>query len=200
MNCLYCDQPIYSYTLRSILWKEDELCPNCRRKLKASRKIVDMEEFKVETFFEYEGIFRELLLQYKECHDEALKGVFLYDLKEYIEVRYRSYSLVFIPSSRKKREERGFNHLEGMFQTVQLKRTGGLEMKEEMNQEGKNSTERKEMIGNFFYNGPFADKILLVDDVLTTGSTLKGAYRCLKPHASNIKVLSLAYKNITLHK
>lgn len=199
MNCLFCDRRIRSYSLRSILWKEDELCLECRRKLKVSRKIVGMEDFKVETFFEYDGIFRDLLLQYKECHDEALKDVFLYDLKEYLEIRYHSYALLLIPSSRKKRAERGFDHLEEMFRTVQLKKASGLYMKKEMSQEGKNSTERKEMIGNFIYNGPFLDRILLADDVLTTGSTLKGAYRCLKAHSSDIKVLSLAYKNITLH-
>ncbi len=199
MNCLYCDRPIRSYTLRSILWKEDELCPECRKRLKVSRKIIDTGEFKVETFFEYDGIFRDLLLQFKECHDEALKDVFLYDLKEYIEIRYHSYCLMFIPSSQKKREERGFSHLEEMFRTVQLKRASGLEMKKEMSQEGKNSAERRKMIGNFAYNGPFIKRILLVDDVLTTGSTLKGAFRCLKSHAFDVKVLTLAYKNITLH-
>ena len=199
MNCLYCDRPIRSYTLRSILWKEDELCPDCRRKLRVSRRIIDMKEFKVETFFEYDGFFREFLLQYKECHDEALKDVFLYDLKEYIEIRYRPYHLIFIPSSRKKKAERGFSHLEEMFRTVQLKRISGLEMKREMSQEGKNSSEREEMINNFVYKGPFTDRILLLDDVLTTGSTLKGAFHCLKPYSSDIKVLSLAYKNITLH-
>ena len=199
MNCLFCDRPIHAYTFRSLFWKEDELCPDCRARLKVSRRIVDMGEFRVETFFEYDGIFRELLLQYKECHDEALKDVFLYDLKEYLEIRYRSYSLMFIPSSRKKRMERGFDHLEEMFQTVQLKRAHGLYMKKEMSQEGRNSSERREMIANFAYQGPFTDRILLVDDVLTTGSTLKGAYRSLKPHSSDIKVLSLAYKNITLH-
>jgi len=161
--------------------------------------MIDMEDFKVETFFEYDGIFRELLLQYKECHDEALKDVFLYDLKEYLEMRYHSYTLLLIPSSRKKRAERGFDHLEEMFRTVQLKKASGLYMKKEMSQEGKNSTERKEMIGNFIYNGPFLDRILLADDVLTTGSTLKGAYRCLKTYSSDVKVLSLAYKIITLH-
>ena len=80
-----------------------------------------------------------------------------------------------------------------------MRRLEGLFMKEEMSQEGKDLTARRQMRSNFLYKGPFADKILIVDDVITTGSTLKGAFEAVSGHAKRIKVLSLAYKNITLH-
>ncbi|MEE3425998.1 MAG: hypothetical protein VZR26_10565, partial [Erysipelotrichaceae bacterium] len=121
------------------------------------------------------------------------------DVKEYIELRYHGYHLLCIPSSRRKIAERGFDHLKEMFRTVQMRRLEGLFMKEEMSQEGKDLTARRQMRSNFLYKGPFADKILIVDDVITTGSTLKGAFEAVSGHAKRIKVLSLAYKNITLH-
>ena len=200
MRCLYCDAPIETFTLRSLLLKKDELCPKCRKKLKVKRRIIDLKEFQVETFFDYEGLFRDLLLQYKECHDEALKDVFLYELKEYLELRYHGYRLLCIPSTLKKREERGFDHLKEMFRTVQLvPLSEGLEMRQQITQEGKDLVQRRQMESNYIYNGPKVDKILLADDIMTTGSTLKGAFLCIKKHAEKVKVISLAYKNITLH-
>lgn len=199
MRCLYCDKEIEKYTFRSLFLRPDELCPECRRKLKIKRKIIQTDGFEVESFYDYDGFFKSLLLQYKECHDEALKDVFLYDVKEYIELRYHGYHLLCIPSSRRKIAERGFDHLKEMFRTVQMRRLEGLFMKEEMSQEGKDLTARRQMRSNFLYKGPFADKILIVDDVITTGSTLKGAFEAVSGHAKKVKVLSLAYKNITLH-
>ena len=142
MRCLYCDKTIKTYTFSSLFLKEDELCPSCRKKLKIKRRKINLGEFEVETFYDYDGIFRDLLLQYKECHDEALKDVFLYGLKEYIETAYHGYRLLLIPSTARKREERGFDHLKEMFRLVQLHRAEGLEMRLDFTQEGKKLEER----------------------------------------------------------
>ncbi|MBR5341475.1 MAG: ComF family protein [Erysipelotrichaceae bacterium] len=199
MRCLYCDRNIDKQTIKSVFLKEDELCPECRRQLRVNRKILDFDGMKVETFFEYDGIFRSLLLQFKECHDEALKNVFLYDLSEYINIRYFGYKILFVPSSKAKLEQRGFNHLEEIFSEVRLKKADGLRMIEDGSQEGKNLEERRKMSTNYVYTGAPHKKILVVDDVVTTGSSLKGVYNCVKTSAGKVKVLSLAYKCFTLH-
>ena len=156
--------------------------------------MIDLKEFKVESFFEYDSLFRTILLQYKECHDEALKDVFLYDLSDYIDLKYHGYELLLVPSSRKKLEERGFDHLEGIFSSLHLKRIDGLKMKEELCQEGKDLKERERMMNNYLYEGGYHERILIVDDMITTGSSLKGVYHSIRPYVKNIKVLSLAYK------
>ena len=107
MRCLYCDKEIKKITVSSLFIKNDPLCIECRSALKPKRKQIIIEGHRIETFFEYDSLFRSVLLQYKECHDEALKDVFLHDLKEYICFRYRGYQIVPVPNSRKKREERG---------------------------------------------------------------------------------------------
>ena len=149
----------------------------------------------VETFYEYDGMFKSLLLQYKECLDEALKDVFLYEIADYINLRYMGYQICFIPSSQKKLEYRGFEHLKMMFEEVKLKELEGLKMKDELCQEGMNLKERMKMLDNFVYEGKQGKRVLLVDDVLTSGSTLLGAYRCLILSFKTVKVLSVAYKN-----
>lgn len=196
MRCLFCDNEIQGINLISEFIKSDPLCFDCRNKMRINRKFVQLtKDLKVETLYDYdEGLFKTMLIQYKECFDEALSDVFLYLLSEYIGIKYRGYKILFIPSSKEKLDARGFNHLEKIFKDVKLKRILGLEMKSEMIQEGKNLKQRKQMINNYIYKGEKAKKILLVDDVLTSGSSILGAYNAVKPYANRVKALALARK------
>lgn len=192
MRCLYCDKLIDKYTLRSLFIMEDKLCVDCRDKLKIRKEYIKLNDLKIETFYEYDSLFKTLLLQYKECYDEPLKDVFLYGLETYLYFKYHNYEIVLIPSSKKKLEERGFNHLELIFENVGLKINYGLQMKEELIQEGKSINQRQEMINNYIYTGDFIDKALVVDDVITTGSSILGAKKCLTRHTNIVKYLVLA--------
>lgn len=179
-------------TLKSFLVKEDKLCIECRNMMRLNRCLTDHGLFRVESFYEYDSLFRSLLLQYKECYDEALKDVFLYDISEYIFLRYFGYEIVLIPSSRKKQDERGFDHLELIFENVGLKINRGLKMKEDLIQEGKSAIERQAMINNYFYEGGSIEKALVVDDVMTTGASLTGAYHCLSKVAKILRFMTIA--------
>ena len=192
MRCIYCDRLIDRIGIRDLLIKEDILCINCRKELGFKKKYISLNNMKIETFYEYDSLFKTMLLQYKECYDEALKDVFLYRLNEYIFFRYYGYEIVVIPSSKKKLQERGFNHLRLIFENVGLKINEGLLMKEDLIQEGKSAIERKSMIHNYFYAGNSIKKALIVDDIITTGSSITGAYNALKGHCDHIKVLVLA--------
>ena len=79
-----------------------------------------------------------------------------------------------------------------MFESVSLKEAKGLHLKQDLNQKSKSYFERIKMIDNFYYDGDPCDNVLIVDDVYTTGSTIMGIYRAIKPYAKHIKVLVLA--------
>lgn len=198
MICVYCLKKIEKYTLTSLFLGEDILCYKCRSLLKVNIKTINIGSLKVETFYEYDGMFKNLLIQYKECYDEALADVFLYMLKDYLKLKYHGYKIMLVPSSETKINARGFNHLELIFRSVGLNIVYGLKMKEELVQEGKNLRERELMLNNYIYDGPQLDKVLLVDDVITTGSSLTGAYRAIENKANKIRTVSLAYKKKTL--
>ena len=199
MRCIFCGREKQKESPVSFFLEEDPLCTECRKQLKRHKRVVTVEGMKVLTFCDYEGLYRSLLIQYKECYDEALKDVFLYELNDFINFRYCGYSLALVPGSRKKREERGFDHLELMCGKIRLKRLEGLRMKEEQIQEGRSAAQREKMKDNYIYEGKRMNRVLILDDVMTTGSTLLGIYRALENKADHIRVLSLAYKSKGLH-
>lgn len=195
MRCIYCNNVINKINISSILFEQDKLCVNCCDKLKINKKKINLGSIKVETFYNYDdGIFRDLLIQYKECFDEALSDVFLYSIKDYIRLKYHSYNLLFVPSSSTKKQERGFDHLPLMFKEFKLKQVKGLAMKEDLIQEGKNFNERRQMTNNYVYIGDRLKKVLIIDDVITTGSSLLGVYRAIKPHCDCIRAIALSRK------
>ena len=194
MRCLYCDEKIEDYSLYSLIFEEDKLCRNCRDKIKWHHKIFKIDDMEVETFFEYNSLFKSILLQYKECYDEALKDVFLYKIKDYIKIKYLGYKILYVPSSKKKLEERGFNHLKLMFEDLNFKEVEGLRMIKDSSQISKGYSERLKMIDNYIYEGDKnLDKVLIVDDVYTTGSSIKGVYKAIKPYSKAVRTIVLCF-------
>ena len=148
----------------------------------------------------YTPFFSSLLIQYKETLDIELAPIFLERYSMLFHLLFFTYKLVLIPSSQSNIDRRGFNHLEEMFKDVSLKRVTGLKMKNELIQENRSALERYKMKGNFVYEGPKYKNILIVDDVVTTGSTLRGIYDCMFSQTNNIRLLSVAYKTLQKDK
>lgn len=199
MVCLYCGEEIVNTSLYSLFIEEDKLCGKCRKSMVYKHTKFKVEDLKVESFYDYDSLFKDILLQYKECNDEALKDVFLYKIQDYLKLKYFNYQILYVPSSKEKIEERGFNHLKLIFEPLHLKEVKGLKMKEELNQVGKNLAERKKMIDNYIYEGGQLNKVLIVDDMYTTGSSLKGVYKTIKPKCKEIRAIILG-KSICLYK
>ena len=191
MKCLYCDHEKKKESLFSLLIKEDPLCVKCRRKMKFHHQRFKIDGKDAETFYEYDSLFKDLLLQYKECGDEALKDVFLYGLSDYIKAKYHGYNLLYAPSTLEKRKQRGFDHLEEIYGELKMAKVNGLSMKNELSQYGKNRRERVKMCDNYRFIGDYGGKILIADDVITTGSTIKGIIKVL-PKTAKIKIIALA--------
>lgn len=98
MRCLYCDEDyMHNSSIYHYLFSGDMLCEKCRKKLLFKPERIIVNDIRVLGFYVYDNSFRSLIIQYKECHDEALKDVFLYDIKDYLNTRYHGYTVVYVP-------------------------------------------------------------------------------------------------------
>lgn len=200
-ECKYCFKSIENgSTLLDLMVNHDVLCPHCRRQFLYSKKKFYLDKVRVNYFYVYNDFFSSLLVQYKECMDEALHDVFIYTKRLWIWIRFHHYTIVPLPSSEEKLKERGFHHVEKMFEGVRIPQCDCLEKIGNQKQAFLSKMERQKMS---FQIGCKEDivipkRILLVDDVLTTGNTMKGAIHALSHKKCKIKILVVAIHPLNL--
>ena len=132
-----------------------------------------------------------------------MREVFLNLFLRELSIKYKGYKFVPVPSYFKDDERRGFNHVVEVFSMMGLKMKNVLVKTSHFKQAEKGAKKRQQirkhlaLIPNVSLEN---ENILLVDDIYTTGATLRTAINLierLKP--KSIKVLVLA-KTIDLKK
>ncbi len=200
--CKICFKPIEQNTFHSLLCKHATICHECLLKFSPvlnTFKVDDVECFHI---YFYNEKVQELLYQFKGCYDYELYSVFLEYYSSYLNIKFRGYEIVPAPSSKKSDKERGFNHVEEMFKTLRLKMNKCIH-KTKQRKQADLTTKEREKIGEYLVIDDVDlsnKKILLVDDVYTTGSTIKSMIQLIKQKgAKKIKVLLMS-KTIDLEK
>ena len=111
---------------------------------------------------------------------------------------YNDYVIVPIPSHINSDKERGFNHVEEVFAELKLPIYPCLKKKYNFKQSDLSKREREKIINKLFIEkGELVKnkKVLLVDDVITTGSSLKAGINLLKKYfPKKIELLILCKK------
>ncbi len=177
------------------------LCYSCLKKMNPIFKDFKIDNIKALTIFNYNDYIKKLIYQYKGCYDYELKDIFLYPFLKEIKDDYRSFYMVIAPSSEKRIKERGFDHTYEIFKCLKLKIITPIVKINNDKQSDKSLFERQKVIDSL----KLVDKeiiankkILLVDDICTTGSTLKAMISLLKMgNPKIIKVLVIAKRDFT---
>lgn len=150
----------------------------------------------------YTEKIQELLYQFKGCKDYELRTVFLEYYKQYLNLKFKKYTIIPAPSFFKNDEDRGFNHVVEMYSILGLKMERIIHKIKQVKQADLSSEERQK-IGDVLIIDDVDltnKRILIVDDVFTTGSTIRSMIELIKSkNPKDIKVLVMA-KTIDLDK
>lgn len=168
-----------------------EVCSDCRL---WQRELGFVLENK--SLFHYDEGFRKWIETYKFTGDYRLRGAFATELAQALQ-NYQGYLICPLPLSPERFEQRGFNQVSGCLDFSQVSFELLLKRKELAPQSEKSREERLRMEQPFELlvpNGKIRkQRVLLVDDVYTTGRTLFHAAEVLyKNGAETVKSLTFA--------
>lgn len=194
--CKYCFRRFENLHVWHLI-RRPLLCLNCYTKLEWHHQIENWQGYTIESLFDYGPTFQKMIYQFKSNLDVDLGPVFLNQHAPYLKLKYCSFNFVLAPTHEQDLKLRGFHPLIEIFKSI------GLPMKTlfEKNQPYRQSEQRgldrlhiKQVI-NLKQGIEIPKRICLVDDVMTTGETLKTMIELLKPVSyKQLKILVLSRK------
>ncbi|MCF0118094.1 MAG: ComF family protein [Bacilli bacterium] len=201
--CKICFNPIENNSIHSLMNDNVSICHKCYKKFKPVLKKFKVDEIHCLSLYNYDDEVKEKLYQLKGCFDYELSPIFIEYLKLYFKIRYMNYVLVPAPSYIEKDKERGFNHVQEIFKSINHKMILCFEKIDDIKQADLSAENRKNVINNLVINNGAlltGKKVLIVDDVYTTGSTIKAMIKLMKPFKpKKIKVLVMS-KTLSPHE
>ena len=218
MTCLLCGQHLKSNLTFSnllLLKKEEtsvcvtcsesferigeEHCPNCHKKGVSTsckdcqiwcKEGIDVEH---QAIFVYNQAMKDFFSRYKFDGDYILRKVFASILRDSL-INYKDYQFLLIPLSPERYATRGFNQVAGLIEATGLSYENLLEKREEKASSSKTRSERLATELPFFIKdgATVPKKILLIDDIYTTGVTLNRVKKLLEDAgAEEVRTFSL---------
>ena len=195
--CLWCLRDLHhDATLLSIFNEKQILCLDCQLKLKQKKIIFVLDGVEVTSFVEYDENISSLLILYKEYFDEALAPIFFDRWKKHINKKYKEYICIPLPSSSEKVAQRGFHHLHRMIESLDLEMVDLLVKTKNVKQAKLSKEDRKHIDMIFEINKNIEcsfEDVVLIDDVCTTGASLKAAIALLRPRCKNLRAITFSY-------
>lgn len=198
--CKICFKELKNNTFHS-LFNNIEICNSCMMKMNPYFKTFYIDNTKALAIYRYDDFIKQLIYQFKGCFDIELKNVFLGPYRFELSLLFYSYYLVPLPSSKEHDEKRGFNHVVESFKCLKLPFLNVLYKNKNHKQSEGNIFQRKDVSNVIeIKNGELikCKKILIVDDICTTGSSLRRAIELVKKYEpKELKILVIAKRDLT---
>lgn len=193
--CKICFENIEEDSLHSILFKNACICHKCFLKFKPKLNHFKIGKIDGYYIYNYDEEIQKNLYQFKGCFDIELAHIFLDYFWLFLFIKYFGYVLVPAPSSVEADNERGFNHVVEMFKPLHLKMIRCIHKTKNIKQSDLSSQERHNVSKHLIIDDIDLSnkKVLIVDDVYTTGSTVRAMIDLLKrKNLKKIKVLVMS--------
>ena len=194
--CKNCFKEINEFNLYNLLHKNSVLCKKCLSLMHPKFIKFKIDNIKALTLFEYDVYMKDLIYKLKGCYDYELKDVFIGRFRFFLKIRFNDYTILHVPSYIKDDEDRGFNHVREMFSCLGLDSIDLIEKTTKYKQSdhsGKDRENIKDVLRLKNNQDLSQKKILIVDDVFTTGSTIKNIIKMISPlYPKDIKVLVMS--------
>jgi predicted amidophosphoribosyltransferase len=176
------------------------LCAKCYTQLEWHHQITSFEGFSLESFFDYGPIFKARIHQFKGFGDVVLGPTFLHQHIMYLKLKYHRFSVVSAPSHPNDIQQRGFHHLDEILTPL------GLPMVQIFYKNKYHRQAEQDAQGRFgiqqvierYQSIRLPRKILLFDDIMTTGETVRTMLKLLPiMKKTDVKIVVLARKKET---
>lgn len=195
-RCLICFKTIHHPSFLIEFIADPVLCKDCFKQFSIYFSKENLNDLTIQFLYRYNDFFKSLLFRYKGQYDLALAPVFCYPFYFEITQKYRDYIIVPCPSSFLQNEKRGFAPMLEIAKTLRLPIFVGLYKKQEYKQSDQSYANRKNVYDVIDIQDPHlltGKKVLLIDDVMTSGHTIQACVNCIKKgHPSKIEILVLA--------
>lgn len=174
-RCFICTKVIEDDFV-NLICERRKVCSECSNSFKIRNDKFYIDNIEGRVLYYYNDFFKEILFRYKGIGDYLLKDVFFNFYLEKLKKKYREYAIVIAPSNESNDKKRGFSHMEEICKCLNLKIIKCFKKEKEWKQSDKKLSERREIqniikIDIGMLKG--VKKVLIVDDVLTSGSTIK---------------------------
>lgn len=199
--CKCCFKEIKVTNLHTLLFRDICLCDKCLDEL--APKLIKKKINGVSGTFMYfyNDAVKEKIYLLKGCGDIEMNEIFLnYFLLE-LRLKYRGYVIVTAPSSASSDSMRGFNHVKMIAQNLHLPIADVLVKTEDYKQANLSQKERYKTSQKIVIKNTSLihhKKVLFIDDVYTTGTTLQTCLKLIK--TAKIKKLKFLIIAMVLRK
>lgn len=179
------------------------MCGRCYRSFQPYWYSFSVGEIKCYCLYPYNESIKTAIFNLKACGDIEIAPLLLGYSKPFIKLRFRGYTIVPAPSFKEKNEARGFNHVIEIFRHLGMRIITPIIKTEDIKQSSQRYKNRQ-LIGNHLaYVGEevINQKILLVDDICTSGATIQACSSLLLKHgALSVTGLVIARTILKEHK